>query len=337
MNPTRFAKTQPVLCLLIVAISISLFGILTQSGEVMSWPMDQSFVTRADLRIFKQPSGWVFQYPRLQWSGGVTPSLLIGFYKLIVSPAEATLNWHAKSMATIFFLVSSYWLCTTLISDLRLRGLAFAVIATSALQFAEPSSDIFAASFFFLFIVSVYKRWHRVLSTGLLVSFGTAKIQLLACSLGICLVWYLWDLKRNNRSWEIPFYSLLWFSILLGPGFLLYGWEMIKTNKGLRTFANAYILFFKDHQFNKAMLTDTGQGWAEVMKNVFPNSTNVTSVILNYPKKYLEFVAISSVTSVSVFASTIGFMIFPFLNALRLQVFPPDMKLTLRFFWTAAI
>ena len=131
--------------LLVIAIVISFAGILSQSGQVSEWPMDKYFVTRADLRLDRLPTGWVFQYPRFKWSGGVSASLLIGLYKLVVSPAPETLNWHAKCITTLLFLGSSYSLCLLFIRHWFFQALAFSVIASSALQFAEPSSDIIAA------------------------------------------------------------------------------------------------------------------------------------------------------------------------------------------------
>lgn len=332
---TQFTRKHLLFILLIISISISLLGIVSQSGRVMEWPMDQSFVTRADLRMYRQASGWVFQYPRLVWSGGVTSSLVIGIYKLAISPSTETLNWHAKGLATTFFLASTYGLCLVYVKEMVYRILAFLVIATSALQFAEPSSDIFAASFFALFLISVRMRWPRFISAGILIFFGLSKIQLVACSAGIFIAWYYWDLKRNGKKWEIPVYTIIWLSVLLAPGFKLYGIDMIQTNKGLRTFASSYMTLFSGHQFSDYTASKPTVKWPEVMQTIFPGSTNVTSIILNYPKKYLEFVFVSAVTSLSTVIGTVGFMFLPFIQAVSSNAFPTFTRLTLRFFWIA--
>ena len=43
--------------LLLLAVVVSLAGILGQSGQVMGHPMDQAFVTRADLRLYHDQQG----------------------------------------------------------------------------------------------------------------------------------------------------------------------------------------------------------------------------------------------------------------------------------------
>lgn len=325
--------------LLVIAIIVSFVGLLSQSGQVMDWPMDQAFVTRADLRLYRLPSGWVFQYPRFNWSGGVSASLLIGLYKLIVSPSAESLNWHAKGIATLLFLLSSYSLCLLFIRNWVFQALAFSVIASSALQFAEPSSDIIAAAFFALFMLSVRLGWPRLISSGLLVLFGLSKIQLLACSLGVGAVWYWWDFSKNGMKWQVPLWMLSWLLLLMAPGFKLYGIDMVRTVKGLRTFASSYMLVFTPHQFSlgSQSLTANSLDWTDVMHSVFPGARNITDVVLRYPKKYLGFLLVSGAYSLVSILQTMGFMLIPFIQALRLGAFPSSTQLSLRFLGAAAI
>jgi hypothetical protein len=324
--------------LLLIAIVVSLVGLLNQSGQVMDWPMDQSFVTRANLRLYRLPSGWVFQYPRFNWSGGVSASLLIGIYKLIVAPSADSLNWHAKGIATLMFLFSSYFLCLLFIRNWIFQALAFSVIASSALQFAEPSSDIIAASFFAFFMLSVRLGWPRLISSGLLVLFGLSKIQLLACSLGVGAVWYWWDYRSNGMRWQVPLYTFSWLLLLMAPGFRLYGIEMVRTVKGLRTFASSYVFLFAPHQFTQGdpLLASGSWDWKEVMRSVFPGARTVTEVALQYPKKYLDFLLVSGAYGLVSILQTMGFMLVPFFQALRLRVFPSATQLSLRFLAAAA-
>lgn len=324
--------------LLVIAIVVSFVGLLSQSGQVMDWPMDQSFVTRADLRLYRLPSGWVFQYPRFNWSGGVSASLLIGLYKLIVSPSAESLNWHAKGIATLLFLLSSYSLCLLFIRNWIFQALAFSIIASSALQFAEPSSDIIAAAFFVLFILSVRLGWPRLISSGLLVLFGLSKIQLLACSLGVGAVWYWWDFRKNGMKWQVPFWMLSWLLLLMAPGFKLYGIDMIRTVKGLRTFASSYVLIFAPHQFSQGSesLVANSWDWQDVMNSMFPGARTVTDLVLRYPKKYLDFLLLSGAYSLFSVLQTMGFMLVPFFQALRLGAFPSSTQLSLRFLGAAA-
>ncbi len=324
--------------LLIIAIVVSFVGILSQSGQVSEWPMDQSFVTRADLRLYRLPTGWVFQYPRFNWSGGVSASLLIGLYKLVVSPAPETLNWHAKCITTLLFLGSAYSLCLLFIRHWIFQALAFSVIASSALQFAEPSSDIIAAAFFALFMLSVRQGWPRLISSGLLILFGVSKIQLLVCSLGVGAVWYWWDVRENRMRWQIPVGMAFWLMLLMAPGLKLYGIDMVRTVKGLRTFASSYVFMFSPHQFAPSSETLAGSitSWQDVMRSVFPGARTVSDVILRYPKKYLDYLLVAGAYGVFSVLQTMGLMLIPFFRALRLRAFPAVTQLSLRFLGAAA-
>jgi hypothetical protein len=328
-----------VLLFVVVLIIVSIAAICSQGGNVMQWPMDQSFVTRVDLRIFKSPSGWVFQYPRFNWSGGITPSLIIGFYKLIIDPAVETLNWHAKSVATILFLVSSYLLTTALVRNVLIQFLVLALIATSALQFAEPSSDIIAAALFAFFLASLRFNWPRVISAGFLVMFGVSKIQLLLCSLGVGGVWYVWDFRTNGKKWQVPVYMMVWLGIFFAPSFRLYGMDVFNTPKSYRTFATSYILMFSRHQLaplpSEAM-SGLGKNYLETMKFVFPGATSVFSTMLSYPGKYLDFFAVSLRRSLGILLQTMGFVLVPFFVALVRRLYPAYARLSLYLLAVAA-
>jgi len=335
----RLLAKHALLLLFIFAAAVSLICILSQSGQVSAWPMDQSFVTRADLRISYLPSGWVFQYPRFSWSGGVSASLMVGLYKLIFSPPAETLNWHAKGLATILFLSSSLSLCLLLIRGWLFQALAFLVIASSGLQFAEPSSDIMAASFFGFFLVSVRLGWPRLVSSGLLMFFGLSKIQLLTCSLGLGVLWYWWDFKVNRMRWQIPAFMSLWFFLLMAPGFKLYGIDMIRTEKGLRTFVTSYMLLFSPHQFivRPGSLADGMPDWREVMRLVFPGVKTMAGLVLTYPGKYFDFLLVSGSRSLYVIFQAMGLMLLPFFQAMRLRAFQDKERLTMRFLGAAAL
>jgi hypothetical protein len=236
------------------------------------------------------------------------------------------------------FLFSSYFLCLLFIRNWIFQALAFSVIASSALQFAEPSSDIIAASFFAFFMLSVRLGWPRLISSGLLVLFGLSKIQLLACSLGVGAVWYWWDYRRNGMRWQVPLYTFSWLLLLMAPGFRLYGIDMVRTVKGLRTFASSYVFLFAPHQFAQGypLLASGSWDWKEVMRSVFPGARTVTEVALQYPKKYLDFLLVSGAYGLVSILQTMGFMLVPFFQALRLRVFPSATQLSLRFLAAAA-
>src|SRR5262245_8821932 len=94
---------------LIASIAITVVFILSGDGRLPSHPIDQGFAS-VDLRIYHNGTNWIFQYPVLSWGGGITGSLLVGVYKLIVPTSPETLNWHVKIFTAAGFLVSLFWL-----------------------------------------------------------------------------------------------------------------------------------------------------------------------------------------------------------------------------------
>ncbi|HYP03995.1 MAG TPA: hypothetical protein VER57_05540, partial [Cyanobium sp.] len=85
----------------------------------------------------------------------------------------------------IGFLGSSLFLLETFVRSKSIRILAFLVIASSGYQFIEPTSELFAATLFNLFLVSAYRNWNPVLSSGLLAGFGLCKVELLLAAIVI--------------------------------------------------------------------------------------------------------------------------------------------------------
>lgn len=115
MNQVTAEKTKTprieIIVLLLIASVLASF-ILRDDATAPMHPMDQSFVY-IDLKIAKSETGtWRFDYPHLQYSGGISSSLLIGVYKLIFSPSNQTLNWHARLLGCAVYLVA----CLTLLN-----------------------------------------------------------------------------------------------------------------------------------------------------------------------------------------------------------------------------
>ena len=63
--------------------------------------MDQSFILFADLQLGRDNGHWIFRYPNLMFSGGVSSSLIVGPYKLLDPVSSENINWHIRIFAMI--------------------------------------------------------------------------------------------------------------------------------------------------------------------------------------------------------------------------------------------
>ena len=162
---------------------------------------------------------------------------------------------------------------------------------------------------------------------------------MLVCSLGVGAVWYWWDVRENRLRWQIPLGMAFWLLLLMAPGFKLYGIDMVRTVKGLRTFASSYVFVFSPHQFSSASesLAAGSSNWQDVMRSVFPGARTVSDVILRYPKKYLDFLLVAGAYGAFSVLQTMGLMLIPFVRAWRLGAFPAATWLSLRLLAAAAV
>jgi hypothetical protein len=138
--------------------------------------------------------------------------------------------------------------------------------------------------------------------------------------------------------WQIPLGMAFWLVLLMAPGFKLYGMDMVRTVKGLRTFGSSYVFMFSPHQFSAGSesLAANAANWQDVMRSVFPGARTVSEVMLRYPKKYLDFVLVSGAFGLFSVLQTMGLMLIPFFRAWRLGAFPAATQLSLRFLGAAA-
>jgi len=114
------------IAILAVAVLISALIILQGSGVVPKPFMDQHFVETINLQLRREDGHFIFQYPNLMHTGGITSSLIAGIYKLIIPTSPSTLNWHFKIFAIASSLLSSFFLLRTAIPRvLSLRILGF--------------------------------------------------------------------------------------------------------------------------------------------------------------------------------------------------------------------
>jgi hypothetical protein len=330
-SPQRSLKAGDWLLLgvAMVCIALSVAVILAGPGTPSAWPMDQSFVSTADIRIWRSDGNWVFQYPYLQHSGGITSSLIAGIYKLIIPTTENSVNWHIKILGMIGFLVSSLFLLKTFVPGQPARILAFLIISCSGYQFIEPTSELFAATLFNLFLVAAYRNWNPILSSGLLAGFGLCKVELLLAAIVIAMYWaYGWSRRNRQLSKSITLWFIGWLAVFLFPGFVVHGLESVSGTRSLIAFDQHYGMLFSPHQFTQNWQTEYS-GEMQFVKNIFGNAQSIQEVVLRHPRQYLDFLALSALQSIINVGETLKFLALPVLVLLWRRQWPSELRFPL--------
>lgn len=288
--PARKVRTLEVIVLLLALGVIASF-IFGDDGTAPMHPMDQAFV-QTDLRITK-PDGrtWRFEYPHLQYSGGISASLLIGAYKLLVSPSQEALNWHARMLGCTLYFVASFALLLVSIRPAILRLLSLAVIATSGFALLQPTSELYAAAYFmgFLYFIRSYAPWPAGV---LLALFGLAKVELLLAS-AVCMAVWLATL-RDTKARLIPAAAYLGCIIVLCfPAVVLYGKDGLLGGRAFHALSQHFAALYCASEVNACAAL--GSGWenpAAIIEMLFPGARSIFDVILSYPAQYFRLLAI---------------------------------------------
>lgn len=297
--------------LLLIALVLSAVVILRDSGIVPAWPMDQAFVEAADLRIGRVNGSWVFHYPNLQDSGGISSKLIAGIYKLIVPTTSQNLNWHIRILAMVMYLVSGALLIQSYLKKTPVRLVSLVLIAGSGYQFVQPSSELFAASLLSFFLVCIVNRLPVWFASLLLVGYGFGKVELVLSSLVLAGFW-MW-IERNNpsRRFMIPISFLFWFSALLLPSIRINGWQTLSGSRSWPAFAPKYTSLFHPHQINPPNNDPWGYS-NQTIDIIFPKSEHkVINVILRYPRMYLDYFVLSLNQSILNILASIKLLILP--------------------------
>lgn len=292
---------------ILIGIILSYFNIVKESGKVPEWPMDQSFVSKANLHIYKENGVWQFHYPKLQHSGGITATLTIGLYKLILPTKPNTLNYHAKIFSMLFYFFSSYFLASQYLKT-RLGLFIFTVIMlSSGSQFIEPSSELIACSYFFAFLLALARSWNPVLTTLFLVCFGLCKVELVIIA---CFIIFYWiSITRSRKSQGLILISFfLWLGIFITPGLILYGIEIVSGNRAFHVFGWHYSSIFAKHQLVDIPFPPC-ENYDIIMSKVFQNANSFFDIIAHYPRKYIDYVALSFLHSLIILFITFNGMI----------------------------
>lgn len=309
-----------LMALLVASIILSAIFILRDSGTVPGFPMDQSFVGSADLSIYKKGGIWVFHYPALQNSSGITASLLAGIYKLLIPTSPTNLNWHFRILSMLLYLGSSFLLIRGFIQDGWTRLLLFIVIATSGYQFIQPSSELIAGSLLSLFFLALRNSWPLLVAALLLAGFGLCKVELSIGAVAIAAFWAFWGYRNgNSRAWRLFPYTLGWMVLLLLPGFLVEGGSPLSGNRSYIAFIATYSELFLPHQFSGAANLNIDKGDELVRQNILGTSTSVFMIALEHPMIYADFLALQTVRSLLGTVYGLKLMVLPLLLVLAQQ------------------
>ena len=307
------AGKSPHLLLALLALSIALSAafILRDSGTPMPLPMDQSFVSGADLRIGRTHGVWSFHYPNIMFSGGISSTLTAGLYKLIIPTHPDNVNWHIRIFAMAAYLISSAMLIFRFINASSLRILAFLVIATSSFQFIQPSSELFAGTFLTMFLYAYVSQWPLSIVSLLLALFGLAKVEFILAS---CLIaFYCWLLRYrqgvSNPS-RITIYTLSWLFVFLAPSFFIQGSDPAMMDRSMVAFAFTYAELFYSHQFY-GLPYSLDQSVEILYKGIFRESDSVLKFIINHPAKYFDFLCLSLGKGLFYLIQSLKFMLLP--------------------------
>ena len=300
-----------LLAALVAGLLVSAFFILKDSGRPLAHPMDQSFILSADLRIGRSNDNWIFRYPNLMFSGGVSPNLIVGLYKLLVPTSPENINWHIRILAMTCYLGSSFLLIRQLIDSTALRLLALTIIATSGFQFIQPSNEVLAGSLLTLFLFAICVRWPLWITASLLAMFGLAKVEFIVASIGMATFWWLWERRRGNPHAVWAFIlTISWLGLLLLPSLFVTGSNIEQFDRSMASFMPTYVELSMPHQFSP-----TNQPIYDVVAQLkagqFRESTSVFKFITQHPQLYANYVGLSTVKGLPFFVHSFKFMLIP--------------------------
>lgn len=312
--PLSRTKTDWALTfLLVLSIILSAAFILRDTGVVPAFPMDQAFVEAANVRLYREAGHWVFQYPALQNSSGVTAYLIAGVYKLLIPTDPSNLNWHFRILAMLLYLCSSVFLIRSYIEDRWTRLLLFIIIATSGYQFIQPSSELIAGSLLAMTFIALRKSWPLALVAFFLALFGLCKVELVLGAVALAIFWAIWG-NRNNETkpWRILPYTLGWMLLLILPGFLVEGASPLAGNRSYIAFIATYVELFGPHQFAGSNEIGADKSVELVRRNILGTSESVLMIALKHPLLYADFLGLQTIRSFIGTVQGLKFIILPF-------------------------
>ncbi len=286
-------------------IMISAVIVLSHDGRVPAHPMDQSFVSSADLRIGQQNGAWYFNYPHLQWSGGITASLIVGLYKLIIPASSDHLNHHIKIFAMLLFFITGYLLASRYIKTRPGLALFIAIMATSGFQFIEPTSELIAAAYLFAFLYGISRRWNVFISAFFLVCFALCKAEF-TLPAGLIMFYWAWVTPSRGLKALIVGGFVFWLAVFIAPGIYLYGRENFLGAEGhaFAAFGPHYSALMAKYKLIDYPANNAWPQWVKIMSEEFPKAKSFSDLVIRYPQKYLLFVLLSAWTGIGILILT---------------------------------
>ena len=286
-----------ILLTCLASLLLSAFLILRDSGIVPPHPMDQSFAETVDLQIKSNNGKPIFSYPNLQYSGGITSSLLIGLYKLIVPVTRESLNWHVRIFSMLVYLVSGFAVIFRFVKYDPARLLAILLLATSGFQFIQPSSELIAGASLSMFVLCASLGWPPLITSMFLAIFALTKVEFGVAAVAMALFW-LWigtssAYGRETKAVSTFFAFLGWMALFLLPAFVLAGANPFSTDRSFLTISNTYIEFFQNHQFT-TLSPNNIPGGPALFAAKFPLAKSAMQFIINYPRDYIDYLGVSS-------------------------------------------
>jgi hypothetical protein len=298
VNKRQFRAVLFLTCL--ACLLLSAFLILRDSGIVPPWPMDQSFAETVDLQIKNNNGKFVFSYPNLQYSGGISAGLVIGLYKLIVPVTHDSLNWHVRIFSMLIYLVSGFALIFRFVKYDPARLIAILLLATSGFQFIQPSSELIAGTSLSLFVLCASLGWPPLITSLFLAIFALSKVEFAVAAVAMALFWAWRDRSLVcGRERQMPWVTLAffgWTALFLLPAFVLAGANPFSTDRSFLTISNTYIEFFQSHQFITLSPSKIMSG-PDLFAAKFPMAKSALQFIINYPKYYIDYLGVSSARS----------------------------------------
>jgi hypothetical protein len=233
--------------------------------------MDQGFVY-IDPWPHRENGRWIFQYPHLEYAGGITATFLVALYKLVIPTHDATLNYHVKLFAALLYLFSTVVLIREYLTSTLHRICALAIIGSAGLVLLEPSSEVIAAVYLNLFLIAAARGSHIVAAASLAL-FSLTKAEMVPIGIAIATAYSL--LADRTLHQKLAF--LLIFAsatlALVVPSWFLYG------APGSRSLGAIEVSYCKWY----ALDTDACSG------GKFISISSLGELIWSRPRQYLAF------------------------------------------------
>lgn len=315
----HWSRDYLLLVALVAGLLVSTFFILKDSGRPLPHPMDQSFILTTDLRLGRHDGNWIFRYPNLMFSGGVSSSIIVGLYKLLIPVSPENINWHIRIFAMTCYLGSSFLLIRQLIDTAALRILALTIITTSGFQFIQPSNEVMAGSLLTMFLLAVNIRWPIWIASLLLAMFGLAKVEFIFASIVMAFVWWRWESRRGNRHavWAFML-TVTWLGLLLLPTLFITGSNIDRFDRSMGSFMPTYIELLLPLQ-----LIPISQSITEIVEQLrvgqFSESTSVFKFITQHPQLYATYTLLSAAKGLPYFIHAFKLMLIPMASVILLK------------------